>query len=68
MWSESIGVVFALLDLRISDRNTLRQERFVSAHSTRGIAVWHRRDDEGGGPPHSWQWEHEAQSVQTMVD
>lgn len=39
MWSEPIGAVFALLGLRISDRNMLRRERFVSAHSSREIAV-----------------------------
>lgn len=50
MGSEPVAAVFALLCPRISDRNKLRQERFVWAHGSGGIAVHYSREDKGGAP------------------
>lgn len=46
MWSDPILAAFVLLCPRISDRNMSRQERFVLAHDSRGLAAHRSREDE----------------------
>lgn len=49
MWSDPALAGFALLCLRISDRNKLGQECCILAHDSRGIAAHHSRKGKAEG-------------------